>query len=128
MTAESIVTTTGLQILSMEDLASQISNEHKRLDEKGLEKKPMPTEVRNLRTTKSNDCNKNMDPYPLDVYGATGGVLMEKYIFLCGGLHNNTPTKECHSINGKFSKQLSMIEGRAFSASIVFNSVLSTLI
>ena len=64
-----------------------------------------------------------MDHYPLDVWGATGGLLMEKYIFLCGGIQKKQPSEECHSISGNFHKKLLMLEPRAFAASIVFNSV-----
>ena len=64
-----------------------------------------------------------MNHYPLDVWGATGGLLMEKYIFFCGGIQNKQPSKNCHSISGNFHKKLSMLEPRAFAASIVFNSV-----
>ena len=64
-----------------------------------------------------------MTHYPLDVWGATGGLLMEKYIFLCGGIQKKQPSEECHSISGNFHKKLLMLEPRAFAASIVFNSV-----
>ena len=45
----------------------------------------VPTEVYNL----NNGDLTLLDPYPLNVWGATGGVLQEKYAILCGGLDNN---------------------------------------
>ena len=91
-----------------------------------------------------------MEPFPLDVWGATGGknskdsyfkkmkyklccfilgLLMNQTVMVCGGLlQDNQPTKECYSMLGNHSgKKISMIEARAFAASTVFNHV-STLI
>ena len=67
--------------------------------------------------------NGLLQSYPLEVWGATGGFLLEKFALLCGGLLNNKPIKECHYMPEKFHKQLSMQQARAFAASVVFKNV-----
>ena len=49
--------------------------------------------------------------------------LQEKYAILCGGILNSQPIKECHSANGNIKKMPSMLEARAFAASVVLNNV-----
>ena len=63
--------------------------------------------------------NEIRQSYPLDVWGATGGFLAEKYVFLCGGFLKSKPIKECHSIFEDLDKKLSMQQARALAASVV---------
>ena len=70
---------------------------------------------------------KLLEPYPRDVMGATGGLIANQYPVICGGLESQEPIKFCHSLN--VNKQLngshynmSMLEARAFAASIVLNN------
>ena len=52
------------------------------------------------------------------------GLLLNQYFVICGGLHEtDLPTKHCYSSGGNFGKSLSMIDARAFAASVVLNSV-----
>ena len=67
--------------------------------------------------------NELLQSYPLEVWGATGGFLLEKFALLCGGFLNSKPIKECHYMPGKFNKKLSMQQARAFAASVVFKNV-----
>ena len=67
--------------------------------------------------------NELLQSYPLEVWGATGGFLLEKFALLCGGFLNSKPIKECHYMPGKFQKKLSMQQARAFAASVVFKNV-----
>ena len=67
--------------------------------------------------------NGLLQSYPLEVWGATGGFLLEKFALLCGGLLNSKPIKECQNMFGKFQKKLSMQQARALAASVVFKNV-----
>ena len=64
-----------------------------------------------------------LQSYPLEVWGATGGFLLEKSALLCGGFLNSKPIKECQNMFGKFQKKLSMQQARALAASVVFKNV-----
>ena len=80
----------------------------------------VPTELLHYEDFIRN--NELLQSYPLEVWGATGGFLLEKSALLCGGFLNSKPIKECQ-YNGNFNKKLSMQQARAFAASVVFKNV-----
>ena len=80
----------------------------------------VPTELLHSEEFMRN--NELLQSYPLEVWGATGGFLLEKSALLCGGFLNSKPIKECQ-YNGNFNKKLSMQQARAFAASVVFKNV-----
>ena len=80
----------------------------------------VPTELGGYQFMKNNDL---LQSYPLEVWGATGGFLLEKSALLCGGFLNSKPIKECHYMPGKFKKKLSMQQARGFAASVAFKNV-----
>ena len=81
----------------------------------------VPTELLNSEYEAIKN-NELLQSYPLEVWGATGGFLLEKSALLCGGFLNSKPIKECQ-YNGNFNKKLSMQQARAFAASVVFKNV-----
>ena len=64
----------------------------------------LPVEMNDLHYGSSIVSCQDLEPYYLEVWGATGGLMLEHVPFLCGGLHINKdtdiiePSKECHSI------------------------------
>ena len=64
----------------------------------------LPVEMNDLHYDSSIVSCQDLEPYYLEVWGATGGLMLEHVPFLCGGLHINKdtdiiePSKECHSI------------------------------
>jgi hypothetical protein len=64
----------------------------------------LPVEMNDLHYGSSIISCQDLEPYYLEVWGATGGLMLEHVPFLCGGLHINKdtdiiePSKECHSI------------------------------
>ena len=64
----------------------------------------LPVEMNDLHYGSSIVSCQDLEPYYLEVWGATGGLMLEQVPLLCGGLHINKdtdiiePSKECHSI------------------------------
>ena len=64
----------------------------------------LPVEMNDLHYGSSIVSCQDLEPYYLEVWGATGGLMLEHVPLLCGGLHINKdtdiiePSKECHSI------------------------------
>ena len=64
----------------------------------------LPVEMNDLHYGSSIVSCQDLEPYYQEVWGATGGLMLEHVPFLCGGLHINKdtdtiePSKECHSI------------------------------
>ena len=82
----------------------------------------VPTELLNSEYEAIKN-NELLQSYPLEVWGATGGFLLEKSALLCGGFLNSKPIKECQNMFGNFQKKLSMQQARALAASVVFKNV-----
>ena len=62
----------------------------------------LPVEVYDLHYSSSVISCQNLEPFPLPVWGATGGLLNDQYPILCGGIDNGTASNKCHTIGNNF--------------------------
>jgi hypothetical protein len=78
------------------------------------------SEIVDLTVKGNNKCN-NWPHFPIDVYGATGGLIGDTVI-ICGGYDDSGYIDECYSLTSEKATLVThMSVGRGFPASIVLN-------